>query len=248
MLGRETGSQASRWVEAARASGDAYETAFALNILSVNAGMAGDPQVADIAAEALAEARNSGSPTAIAYCCFSLAGFLGSTEPTRALELLEEALQYAADAENDYATTVAFGIHSSVATKQGDHGRAARIRLRAAALAHRSGHLDHEAVQLHLLAALLAVMDRSEPAAVLQGWADTIVSLPESSVLANTTRVVVDALSRLPDRLGTEAYASLVARGAAMSEHEALDFATTHVPLDFATTDLPTSSNTDRAG
>ena len=41
MLGRETGPQASRWVEAARASGDAYETALALNILSVNAGMAG---------------------------------------------------------------------------------------------------------------------------------------------------------------------------------------------------------------
>jgi hypothetical protein len=231
MLGRDGGLQASRWLEAARAIGDAYETALALNILSVSTGMAGDPKAAAIAAEALAEARRSGSPSAISYCCFGLAGFLGDTEPAHAIQLLEESLRCAADAENDYATTVAIGIQSSVATKQGDHGTAARIRFRAAELAHRSGHLDHEAVQLHLLAGSLAVMDRSDPAAVLRGWADTIVSLPESAVLSNTARVVVDAFAGLPDRLGAERYASLVARGAVMSEHEALDFAAAHVPL-----------------
>ena len=84
MLGRDGGLQASRWVEAARAIGDAYETALALNILSVNTGMTGDPKAAAIAAEALTEARQSGSPSAISYCCFSLAGFLGDTEPARA--------------------------------------------------------------------------------------------------------------------------------------------------------------------
>jgi hypothetical protein len=125
---------------------------------------------------------------------------------------------------------VAIGIQSSVATKQGDHGTAARIRLRAAELAQRSGHLDHEAVQLHLLAGSLAVLDRTEPAAVLRGWADTIVSLPEGAVLSNTTQLVVDALVGLPDRLGDEGYVSLVARGAARSEHDALEFAAAHVP------------------
>ena len=74
-------------------------------------------------------------------------------------------------------------------------------------------------------------MDRSEPAAVLRGWADTIVSLQEGAVLSNTTRVVVDALAGLPDRLGVEGYVSLVARGAAMTEHEALEFAAAHITL-----------------
>jgi predicted ATPase len=231
ILGRDPGPRARRWLEEARAARDPYEAALALNICSVGQLMDGDPAAATTAEESLAEARRSGSPTAIAYCSFSLANALGNTEVTRATELIDESLRYAAAAENAFAEAMAIGVRSVLASKQGDHLGAARIMLRAAERAHHVGHLDQQAGHVLGLAGDLAALGELEVAAILRGWGETIVIFSERqhsrSFLGDDAFA---ALMSLPNRIGPEQYPSLTARGAAMSGREILEFAAARMP------------------
>ena len=84
MAGRNPLPPARRWLEAARAIGDAYESSLALNMVSVGMMMDRDRGAAAAATEAVEEARQSGSPSAIAYSTFNLANALADSDPARA--------------------------------------------------------------------------------------------------------------------------------------------------------------------
>ena len=119
VLGRPPGREVTRWLDAARASGDRYEEALALTMRSVSQRMRGDPDAKSTAEQALAVARSSGSPTAISYATFNLAGQEAQSDPGRAVSLIDESLRRAEEAGNDYAASLARGARGYVLTAAG---------------------------------------------------------------------------------------------------------------------------------
>jgi predicted ATPase/class 3 adenylate cyclase len=238
--GDDLGLHTSRWLEAARANHDPYEASCALNLLGVSRLIKGDRTGLAKIEEALVEAHKSGSPSAIAYSSFSLALHLGASDIKRALELLDESLRSAAEAENDYAANFVMVTQGALASKQGNHLTAARMALNAAEQFHRQGHLDNEARQLVAVSASLAALGTCESAAVLRGWLETILVgkyLEAMTTTLNLSEDAVHAFLSLPERLGAERYDSLTAVGAAMTERQILEYASSQMPVDFGTSE-----------
>ncbi len=230
MAGRNPLPPARRWLEAARAIGDAYESSLALNMVSVGMMMDRDPDAAAVATEAVEEAWRSGSPSAIAYSTFNLANALADSDPARAGQLLDQSFRSATAAENAYAATVAMGVSSAFASKQGDHEAAAGIRYQAAERSFHDGHIDHQAVQLFCVAAELAALGSAEPAAVLIGWVETIIPGQAESWKTQVGEDAAAALTSLPGELGSERYESLLSMGRGIGEIEIIRYAAQHLP------------------
>jgi hypothetical protein len=122
------------------------------------------------------------------------------------------------------------GVSSALASKQGDHVAAAGIRYMAAERSIHDGHIDHLAVQLFCVAAELAALGSAEPAAVLIGWAETIIPGLSESWKTQVGEDAATAVTNLPGELGAERYESLLTIGRGISEIEIIRYAAQHLP------------------
>jgi hypothetical protein len=236
--GRNPGTRARQWVATARQTGDAYEEALALSMVAVAQMIEGESATA-IAEEALARARSTASPSAIAFCSFTTAVSLLDHDPDRAAALLEDAMRQADAAANDFAYLVSHGARSSLLSRAGAHHEAAQGFADSARHAFSYGDRAQQATQIWHVAGSLAAMGESEPAAVLMGWAELVLAASEDDAgegggpggLVNFGLLggaATAALAELPAKLGADRYTSLAAIGAAMSDDAVLRYAEDH--------------------
>jgi hypothetical protein len=227
VLGRNPEVFAQRWVRAAQAAGDDYETAIALNMLAVGQNMDGDPAAHDTAEECLRLARACGSPSAIAYCLFTTAMVDAPVDPVRALDLLDMSLRSAEAAANTFAAITAMGIRNALLFQSGQYEAAARAYLDATQRAFQYGRRDQQIPMLYMLAACLAAQGSPEPAAVIDGWIRSIVGSGGVSTGALYTEPL-QLIDRLPEALGADRCTTLRVSGAAMTAAQILDYAEQH--------------------
>ena len=223
-LGRNPTAHAQKWLEAAQAVGDEYEEACAQNILAVGRYMTGDAAALATAEESLRTARRCGSPTVIAYCCFTTALICAEHDPGRALSLLDESQRSAEAAAKTFAVITASGIRGNLLARAGDYHAAAAANLDVARRAFRYGRREQQSNSIYSAAAFLAVQGHDEPAAVLLGWVQSVTGPVDSITNVSLTNDVLEALTRLADNLGDD-YASLRAQGAAMTAEDVLEYA-----------------------
>ena len=227
--GRDPTEVAKQWVRAGEAAHDDYETALALNILSIGQSMGGDPAALGTAEDALRLARTCGSPSAIAYCLFTTAIFLGPTDPSRALERIDESQRNAAEAGNTFATLIGEGVRNGLLIQSGKYEAAARGYLEAAQRAFQYGRRDHIGPMVFMLAACLIASRTPEPGAVIAGWIDSLIGTAEPLPVSDLYAEPGKWIAQLPETLGAERYAALHASGAAMTAEEILEFARAQV-------------------
>jgi predicted ATPase/class 3 adenylate cyclase len=216
---------ARRWLDAAQADGDAYETALAMTMVSVGQVMDGDATATETAEAAVRAARLCGSPSAIAYSLFCLAQTLSEDDRQRALQLLDESRQQAESAANDYASNVAGAVRSFVLSRAGDFEAAAWAFLDVGRRAARDGRRDTLAVQLFMVAGCLAAEGFIEPAATLWGYTEALLGPQDPFAVLNLADEAKQALAHLSAELGPDPLGSLKAKGGLMSDDEALRYA-----------------------
>jgi predicted ATPase/class 3 adenylate cyclase len=239
--GRNPGGRARQWLATARQSSDAFEEALALCMVAVAELMDGESATATTTAdEGLALAFRTGSLSAIAFSSFAAGVTLLDLDPERAAALFEDALRYADAAANDYAYMIALGARSSLLSRAGVHLEAARAFADSARRAFIYGDRPQQATQIWHVAGSLAATGKSEPAAVLMGWAESVLAASEHNAgegvgpggvvnFGLLSTAAISALAELPATLGDEGYASLSATGASMSDDEVLRYANEHL-------------------
>jgi hypothetical protein len=225
MLAESPTEYARRWVQAAEAAGDDYEHALGLNMTAVAQSMTGDPSARDTARQSLRLAHRCGSPSAIAYCLFTTAMVDAPFDPAGALDLLEQSQRAAAAAANTFAAFVGSGIRNAILLQSGQYEAAAHGYLDAAQHACQYGRLDHMTPHLAMLAACLVAQGTPEPAAVIEGWIQSIIgdALPLSP--GALYDAPIEWMAQLPETLGPERYTTLKTTGAAMNAAQILNYA-----------------------
>jgi len=195
--------------------------------------MAGEQAALATAEESLARARQCGSPTAIAYCCFTTAMLCEEQDPGHALSLLDESQRSGEAAANTFAVITASMVRSRLLARAGDYGTAAAVSLEVAREAFRYGRREQQANALFFVAASLSAQRHHEPAAVVLGWMQSVLGPGDSVANMSLSDVALGALARLPEHLGDARYASLYAEGAVMTAEQILEYAheqTEHSP------------------
>jgi predicted ATPase/class 3 adenylate cyclase len=230
-VGRNPTAHARQWLRVAQAASDDYEAALALNLIAIGQYMAGEHAALTSAEESLAHARQCGSPTAIAYCCFTTAMVCADAHPDRALNLLDESQRAAEAAANTFALIVATTVRSTLLSRAGEHQAAAAAFLAVAREAFQYGRREQQATSLVGVAGSLAAQRQGEPAAaVVLGWVESLLGALHEIVGFTHHDGPWPALLRLPEDLGDD-YASLHDQGAAMTAEEILEYAHDQIRL-----------------
>ena len=224
--GNTVPEQAEEWVELARQVAGHDEQAQALTMLCVQRMFGGAEGDIEAGEAGVREARASGSPTVTSFALLTLGQALGPTDPARAFRLLDEAVVEAEAAANDWAAGVGASARGSVLMGWGDHRAATRAMLDSAMRCAVAGNRTSMTQGLLAIGALLAKAGRGEPAAVLDGYSRTILG---DYLGPGWSDELLEELRSLPVTLGEDAYAQFAAQGAAMSDDEALVFATAAV-------------------
>jgi hypothetical protein len=228
MLGmRPNGAWVREWVELARRVADPYEEASALAMLSVSLLFDGEGGAVEAGEQALDAARRSGSPTALTYAGFCLARAVGSADPERALRLFAGSIASAEAVGNEFGAWVAGQTRGHLLSAMGNHVDAMHSFLEGAARSVRAGDRLQQANALWSTAAQLAIAGDPEAAAVVAGWARSV--LGDDFRPLGPVQHLTAALDALPESLGEKRHAELRACGAAMDDTEVLRFAHTEV-------------------
>jgi hypothetical protein len=185
-----------------------------------------DPIAKQTAERSVRVARSTGSPSALAYCLFTLALTLSNEDQERAVRLLDESRKAAEDAANNYALIVADGVRSSLLSQAGEYEAAARAFFEGAQRALRDGRREQHAFHLSCVVGCFAARGLTEPAATLWGYVDAAVGTAHDPMAnLNIPRQAKDALAHLPEQLGHDRFAQLKAEGSMMNDQEASKFA-----------------------
>ena len=182
----------------------------------------GDAEAAEaVAATARASAETSGNDTAQAWALYASGEALLDTDPSRAGELLEQAVEAARRVDRPLIEGVTLVSLASVHGRTGDTDRA--LELFAAAIAHwrRLGDYTHQLTTLRNLVELLARLGECEPAALLYG-AVTAGSTP--SFGAEAARLST-AWTHVEEHVGADRARTLAKRGRGLPQAEMLDAA-----------------------
>jgi len=199
-------------VAAARLTGDEYELCRALGgYSSVQAHLVVEDALAP-AEEAVALARRIGNPLLLSSSLFALAQATVPLGSGRAIELYKESEAQALASRNDRMLTVVQGLQAQLLYSAGDLRGVGDTVLRTVELEWaRRRHLQTSYATVEILGMALAARGCDETAAIVEGAC--------SRVVASVPR----ARDELELRLGTERYAELFARGAALEEAELVE-------------------------
>jgi predicted ATPase/class 3 adenylate cyclase len=226
--GRTDVEQAEGWVECARRLDDAYEEALACTMVGVHRMFGGLEGAASAAEDGVRAARRCGSPTALAYSLLTLGQVVGFTDLARGIANLDEAIEWATVAANEFAVAAAAAARATILMHWGDNVEGCRAALESTRRALGAQGRTSFAQGLWAVGGYLAVAGQDEPAALLDGVARAVCG---GFAGAGWAEELVEALAALPGRVGEKRYADLVAQGMAMSDEQLLDFATNAVDL-----------------
>jgi predicted ATPase len=206
-------------VDLARANQDP-ELAAALTLFAATLQPDRD-KVVVVAEEAVRVARNANTPSGLLYAVFPLAGILAPEQPARADALLVEAVGIARKLGDRWAAATALSFRAGIAMGQEDWQRALRMQIEAAERDLELGGSSQLGATFLGASITLAQLQFLEPAAILAGFVDTRFTnevLDQESF--EPLRVATEQL--LLDGLGLTQIAELKARGARLSDAEAV--------------------------
>jgi predicted ATPase/DNA-binding SARP family transcriptional activator len=215
--------QAMRWADGmlagARSTGDAGRVAHALYMHSVARSSVGQPEQAmELAQEAEREARRSGSETALARAAYAAALPLGSSEPERALALLDSAAELAGSVGSRWMRAFALTQAMWLRAQQDDTTTALRGYREVVETWYRGGDWANQWLSLRQLAGVLASAGRDDDAALLFGAvsaAGATTALPFAPYDADTLDQVSNGVER---RLGSDEMVKAQQRGRRMRD------------------------------
>jgi len=226
--GRTNVELAEDWVACARRIDDLYEEALSSTMVGVHRMFGGLEGAAEAAEEGVRAARRCGSPSALAYSLLTLGQAVGFTDLARGIASLDEAIEWATVAANEFAVAAATAARAAILMHWGDNLEGCRAAVESARRALGAQGRTSFAQALWAVGGYLAVAGQDEPAALLDGVARAICG---GFAGAGWAEELLEALAALPRRVGEERYAELVAQGMAMSDEQLLDFATNAVDL-----------------
>jgi hypothetical protein len=156
------------FVREARVLGDPY---LLWEALSLRTGADRPPEFALAESEeALRLARETGSPSCLAFALMLLAPLIIATDPERARSSLEEAVSYASEVHHQFATDFALQILSRVQSAEGDFVGAAETLVTAFDHARQVGDRSSQAQILRILCGLLVEVGADDDALTLETW------------------------------------------------------------------------------
>jgi predicted ATPase/DNA-binding SARP family transcriptional activator len=219
-----------RMLESARTAGDTARVAHALYMHSVAYTSIGDGiRGAVLAGEAKAAATAVGSTTARSLASYALGLALERTDTTEALANLETAAHLGASAGNRWIGAFALTEVHWLRARSGEHLAALEGYTAVVRTWYRGGDWANQWLSLRHVFGILTDLGAFEVAAVLHGAlvaAGAAHALPFEPADAQRLADTVDELRSL---LGTDAFEGAVARGAAMSDSEIVDFVIHHM-------------------
>lgn len=215
-----------RMVESARREGSPARLAHALYMRSVAHTSLGEyVKGAQLAGEAAAAARASGSPTARAQAEYALGLALESANPEEASEHLRESVELARAAGNRWIEAFALTEVLWLQARQGEPRAALAGYADVVELWYRGGDWANQWLSLRHVFGILVQLRAHLGAATLHGGlsaAGAAYALPlEAADREHLTALVEE----LRTRLGASAFATAVRHGASLRDGELVDFA-----------------------
>jgi hypothetical protein len=207
----------ARWLDLARSTRDVFYLVGALN-MSGSTALLVDGDVArarELLDEGVALARRLRNPSLFAHVANMAGECRIATEPERARELLDEALQAATSVDNRLAMGIAITFSIYLHLSLDDWREAAQRALLVAGYTHRAG--DSNSLRAMCLPGAITVLARvgaDDAAARLLG------AVRNEPVADQVARQYYSACAALHERIGDDRLASLAAQGAAMNDDE----------------------------
>jgi len=214
--GEETGRLARQMIALAQERNDDVDLANALTFLAISHLFAGDERgQLECTEQAVATARRTGNPSALAYAGVSGGVCLMDIDPVRALGLFDEALDAATSVGNQYAMGLAVANSAFISLATDDWHEAAVRLLRAADHAQLIGDIGSLRASCVIAVVTLLEMTRDDEAAALLSGA----ARPDAVAGAPIERFG-EAVASVQERLGEERFTACAARGATLDDDE----------------------------
>jgi hypothetical protein len=174
--------------------------------------------------EAVEVARRVQNPglSAWAFCTAGVA--IWPEEPQAALRLIEDSLALTRAGASDMILGMALSWAGIIRARTGDLPGALAALQEAMAQRHAEGNRLFLGMMLQVAAAVLARLGEAEPAAVLAGAFSAHFPPDISAVHEDEKLGIGEARSLARRALGEAAYRAALARGAAMDDHEVVEY------------------------
>jgi predicted ATPase len=177
------------------------------------------------ALEAVEVARRVQNPALSAWAFCTAAAGIWPADPQAALTLIEDSLALTRGGASDMTLGMALSWAGIIRAQNGDLPGALAALQEAMAQRHAEGNRLFLGMTLQIAAAVLARLGQAEPAAVLAG-AFSAHFPPDISAVHQDERLGIGEAQSLARRaLGEAAYSAALARGAAMDDHEVVEYA-----------------------
>jgi len=211
-------------VERTRALGDPYWLAYSMTTGSLGMVLSGEPDhAAAVAGRALQTARQSGSPTAVAYALFSVAAALEQSQPERSEVLLNDSVGAARDVESPLVLGLSLSRLATLRRRLGRPPEAIPLLLELLDHWDRLGDLPQLWYTVRESAMCLGLLGADQTAVSLLasvGRAELVMPpLPADRAHAP------ELADQLRDRLGDDAYAEADRAGGELTREEAVALA-----------------------
>lgn len=219
---------AQRWMDRmlddAR-DGSPSRLAHAMYMRSVAYSSVGDPKRgAELATKALAVARRSGSPTALAQASYALGLAFESSDETAAATLLAQAAAAAAAAGNRWVQAFALTEVLWLEAHRGAPLAALAGFADVIDLWFRGGDWANQWLSLRHVFGILCQLQDDRSAATLHGALTAVGAVYALPFVADDAEQVAKSVGSLRESLGSTEFATAVRRGAAMSDSEIIEF------------------------
>ena len=176
------------------------------------------------AMEAVEVARRVQNPGLSAWACCIAAAAIWHGDPQAALMLIEDSLALTRAGASDMILGMAFTWAGIIRAQTGDLPGALAALQEAMAQRHAEGNRLLLGMTLQIAAAVLARFGAAEPAAVLAG-AFSAHFPPDISLVHQDEKLGIGEARSLARRaLGEAAYRAALTRGAAMDDHEVVEY------------------------
>jgi len=176
-----------------------------------------------LASRAKKLAMTTRNPTAIAWAHYALGVALQDNDPERALATLEQALTVAQSCGNTYIPGVALSVAGALVTRHNDPRRAARLVAEVIGYWSHESHWAQQWVALRTAISLLTRLGEDEAAATLYGALEA--SRTAMRPVGAEAELLDAVITAATGRLGAGRFAEAVARGAKLSDDDAVAFA-----------------------
>jgi predicted ATPase len=216
----------AQMVAAADATGAPAVLAHAYYMCSVAQTSIGDPERArEFAALSAAAAIESGSPTALALADYARAISVAADDPARALALFDRSVQRGESVGNRWIRAFALTESLWIRAQQGDPIGALAGYRDVIDTWFRGSDSANLLLSLRYVAAILASLERDEPAAVLYGALESAGAVTALPLEPSSADEFALAMKRVRERADPTALADAIEQGRTLADDEVVRYA-----------------------